>query len=158
MPGCGLRENQSSTPPRRKRSSGGGELALDKRHSGYTVLKSIPLEPRPSASREGRVAESGAISVPWKVEQTQKGLHDCWHKYADFDYWWCALVRNIFRNCRRGDDIFQDVVFLIASIAVSTRFNRRCVRISSNELASSSADFVAKSNFRAVESFSPRMQ
>ena len=37
-------------------------MALDKMHSGYTVLECAPLEPRPSAMREGRVAESGAMS------------------------------------------------------------------------------------------------
>ena len=47
--------------PRDRRAGRGGELALDKRHSGYTVQDSAPLEPRPSAMREGRVAESGAM-------------------------------------------------------------------------------------------------
>ena len=60
-----LRDNQSTKPPRDRRAGRGGELALDKMHSGYTVLECAPLEPRPSASREGRVAESGTEPLPW---------------------------------------------------------------------------------------------
>ena len=65
-----LRDNQDTSTP--SGSVGGhgqvivaGErLATDYRHPGYTVLEYAPLEPRPSAMREGRVAESGAMDIP----------------------------------------------------------------------------------------------
>lgn len=51
-------------------------MALDKKHLGYTVLECASLEPRPSASRQGRGAEreamprfniSGGLILTWRV-------------------------------------------------------------------------------------------
>ena len=57
-----LRDNQAKNPRGHYVPDvTGRRLAPDIGQPGYTVLECAPREPRPSAMREGRVAESGAM-------------------------------------------------------------------------------------------------
>jgi hypothetical protein len=53
MPEHGLRENQGTIPPRDRCAGRGGEVALEKKHLGYTVLENAPLMPHPLADLAG---------------------------------------------------------------------------------------------------------
>ncbi len=64
-----------STPDCQVRSLTGRRLAPDIGQPGYTVLECASLEPRPSAMREGRVAESRTMP-----NETYDGATGSWRR------------------------------------------------------------------------------